>query len=188
MVEALAQAEETRARGQGRRGAPVQQDHGDVGVRGGVRDHRRRERGRVGLEEVEIARHQKTRYRLARAASAATPSASMGATGWPSAFQSGVRRRGAGLDVEDDAELLERGAELGDVVAVHEIVGVRVEQVGGGPAEHHRHLVLARHHAERDAHGLVGAVGHARILRDHHEHGLAVGHAISSARRSGRCR
>src|SRR5688572_15562376 len=89
MVEALAQAQETRARRQDRGGALVQHDHGDGGIRGGLSDHGGRQRGRVGLEEVEVACHQKTRYRLARAASAATPSASMGATGWPSAFQSG---------------------------------------------------------------------------------------------------
>src|SRR5438034_20380 len=50
-------------------------------------DHGAGERRRVGLDEMEKAGHQNTRYRWALATSAAIPSGVMGATGCPSAFQ-----------------------------------------------------------------------------------------------------
>ena len=93
-----------------------------------------------------------------------------------------------GLDVEGNAELLEGSAELGDIVAVHQIVGVLVQEVDRGTGEHDAHGILARHHPERDAHGLVRPVGDARILGDDDENGLAIRHAVSSTRGSDRCR
>ena len=90
--------------------------------------------------------------------------------------------------MEGNAELLEGGAELGDVVAVHQIVGVLVEKVHGGAGEHDAHGILARHHAQGDAHGFVGSVGDARVLGDDDENGLAIRHAVSSTRGSDRCR
>ena len=89
----------------------------------------------------------------------------------------GIRGRCARFHEEGNAELLQRGAELGDVVAVHEVVGVLVEQVDRGAGEDDVHGGLAGHDTQRDAHGLVGAVGDARILRDQHEHGVAGCHA-----------
>ena len=65
------------------------------------------------------------------------------------------------------------------------LVGLLVQQVDGRPREDHRHLVLARDHAERDPHRLVRAMGLARIDGDQDENGLVVGHggrAVSSAR------
>jgi hypothetical protein len=78
--------------------------------------------------------------------------------------------------VERHAEPLEVVAELGDVVAVDQVVGVGVEQVDGGPAQHERHLVLAGDHADADPHRLERAVRGPRVGRDQHEDGLLVGH------------
>jgi hypothetical protein len=101
-----------------------------------------------------------------------------------------IGRDGVVLDVERNAEVLEVLAELRDVVAVHQIVGVGVEQVDGGSAEHERDVVFAREDADPDAHGLERPMRRSRIGRDHHQDGLLVGHGgwISSVRRSGRCR
>ena len=106
----------------------------------------------------------------------------------PVGVPAGLGRERRRLDVEGDAELLEGGAELGDVVAVHQVVRVLVQQVDGGAGQHDAHGILARDHAERDAHGLVGAVGDTRVFGDDDEDGLPVGHAVSSTRRSDRCR
>src|SRR4029450_13250037 len=70
IVEAFAETEEPRALGQGWRGAPVEHDHGDLGSPLGTGDDRAGERRRVRTHEVEVARHQKTRYRRGRAAGA----------------------------------------------------------------------------------------------------------------------
>src|SRR5262245_9584323 len=50
---------------------------------------------RVGLQQVQDAGHQKTMKRDARAARAAIPAASIGVTGWASAFQVGSEGRKA---------------------------------------------------------------------------------------------
>ena len=80
-----------------------------------------------------------------------------------------VRRRSGSRSVSTwngDAELLERRPEPGDVVAVHQVVGVGVEQMDApAPTSTIVTVVLARHHAEGDAHGLVRAVRDARIHR-----------------------
>jgi len=82
---------------------------------------------------------------------------------------------GARLDVEWHPEPLEIGAELCDVVAVHEVVGVRVQQMHGGAGEHEGDVVLAGHDTDADAHGLEGAARRARILADE-DHDRLVGH------------
>ena len=64
------------------------------------------------------------------------------------------------------------GAELLDVVAVHELVGVGVEEVCGRPQQHERDLVLAGDDADADAHRLERPSRDARIGADDDEHGL----------------
>jgi len=86
-----------------------------------------------------------------------------------------VGGHGGGLDVERDAQPLEVGAELRDVVAVHEVICVAVEQVDGRPRQHERHLVLPGHDADADSHGLERAAGCAPVLGDEDEDRL-VGH------------
>src|SRR4029434_7397360 len=88
VVEGVVEAQDGRARGQGRGGAAVHEHHGDLGARLGARDHGAGERARVPSHEVEIPRHQNTRYRWALRASSATASAVTGTTAWPSTFQS----------------------------------------------------------------------------------------------------
>ena len=83
------------------------------------------------------------------------------------------------LDVERDVELLQVGPELRDVVAVDQVVGVRVEQVDRRPGEDERDLVFAGDHAQPDAHRLVGAMRGARILRDDEDDRLGVGHGVN---------
>ena len=79
--------------------------------------------------------------------------------------------------MERDAELFERGAELGDVVAVHEVVGLLVEKVDSGAGQHDVEGGFARDDAERDTHGLVRAMGDTGIFGDQDEGGLPGGHA-----------
>ena len=86
------------------------------------------------------------------------------------------RGRQRALHLERDAQLLEGSAELGDVVAVDQVVGVGVEQMDGRPSQHERHVVLAGHHAHADAHGLERAARRSGIDADEHEDGLRVGH------------
>ena len=81
--------------------------------------------------------------------------------------------------MEHDPQFLERGAVLGDVITVHQLVGVLVEQVDGGAREHDVHIVLAGDDAERDAQRLVGPVGDARVFGDDDDGRLAVGHGRS---------
>src|SRR6266481_5622764 len=68
---------------------PVQEHdrHPGAGLAYLLLDHGAGERRRVGLDEMEEAGHQNTRYRWAFATSAAIPSGVMGTTGCPSAFQ-----------------------------------------------------------------------------------------------------
>src|SRR5262245_6101292 len=88
VVEAVAEAQDARAR-RHRRGRPaVEQHHRDLGAGVGARNHRDGQRARVPWDEVEVTSHQKTRYRWARRASSATAPASTGTIGWPSTFHS----------------------------------------------------------------------------------------------------
>jgi len=96
----------------------------------------------------------------------------------------GLRGHGRGVDVEGDVEPLEIGAELVDVVPVHEVVGVVVQQVDRRAREHDGDIVFAGDDAHRDAHGLEGPARRARVARDEDEDRLLVGHprTLSSAR------
>ena len=96
----------------------------------------------------------------------------------------GISGDGFGVDVERHAEPLQVVAELGDVVAVDQIVRVGVQEMDARAGEHERHGVLAGHDADTDAHGLEGAPGTARIGGDEDENGLLAHgrRALSSAR------
>ena len=115
------------------------------------------------------------------------PSASIGTTGCASAFQLGSSGSDDASTWKGTPSFFSDGAELGDVVAVDQVVRVLVEEMRSRRREHDVDLVLARHDPERDAHGLVGAMGGAGILRDDDQHRFSR-HGASSARGSGRCR
>ena len=107
-----------------------------------------------------------------------------GTTGCPAAFQVRVGRPRALLDVEGDVEGPQAGPELGDVVAVDQLIRVVVEQVDAGTAQDEDDLVLARDDAEPDAHGLVGPVGLPGIGADDHEDGGRLVHPRGDLRSS----
>ena len=158
----------------GRHGAGEEHDgHRRVRLAPHGIDDGRGERRRIALQKVQNAGHQKTMKRDARAARAAIPSASIGVTGCAVRIPACIGGDRGRLDVEGDAELPQRRADLGDVVAVDELVGVLVEEVRARAGEHDADLVLSRHHPEGDAHRLVGAVGGAGVFRDEDEHRLS---------------
>ena len=182
----------TRARRQRRGIAPVQHDHGDAWRRaGGIGSIT----GQASAGASALRRWRKRAIRrrgtaLGTGGERGHPSASIGGHRMAVRVPVGIRRRGAGLDVERRCRA--SSARRGTWRCRRRPRGRRCpssSRWAAGPAEHDRHLVLARHDAQRDAHGLVGPVGHARVFRDHHAaRGWPVGHAVSSARRSGRCR
>src|SRR5215831_19515751 len=88
IVEAVAEAQDAGSRRHRGGRAALEQHYRDLRARLGARDHGAGQRACVSSDEVEIAGHQKTRYRWARRASSATASAPIETTGWPSTFHS----------------------------------------------------------------------------------------------------